>query len=281
MKKQLLQVCVLLIGLAAGGFLTHRAMGAPQSAPPPGGQTVLLARLQDLVSQLRQQRQAYYRQKALDEAEVQKAQQNRDLLQSQLNDLRTQEADLDRQLEDYREQAQTLVGQLEHKATVRSAVDQEIMTFVSEQRSQIEQGIPYQQPERSARLRAGLADANESVPASGARRLGHLWSYAQEELRLAGSSETYTERAMIEDGILPYARYFRVGQLILGYVTEDGRQAAIWLSSPPGRRWQSLSNPGQVASIREAVEILDRQQAPRFVSLPIDAAPSPSETAEP
>lgn len=281
MKKQLLQASVLLIGLAAGRFLTHRAMAAPQSTATPGDQTVLLDRLQDLVSQLRQQRQDYYRQKALDETETQEARQNRERLQAQLEDVRKQEADLDRQLEDYRAQVQGLEAQLERSATMHGAVDREIATFVSEQQSQIEAGIPYKQAERIARLRAPLADANESVPAFVASRLGHLWSYAREELRLAGSSETYTERAVIEDGVLPYARYFRVGQLILGYVTEDGRQAAIWLSSPPGRRWQSLSDPGQVASIRDAVEILNRQQAPRFVSLPIDMNPSPSENAEP
>ena len=281
MKKQLLQASVLLIGLAAGGFLTHRAMAAPQSAAPPGDHTVLLDRLQGLVSQLRQQRQAYYRQKALDEAETQKAQQNRDLLQSQLDDLRKQEADLERQLEDYRAQVQTLEAQLEQKAGVRNAVEQEIAAFVPEQQSQIKKGIPYKRQERIARLQAGLADANESAPPSVGGRLGHLWSYAQEELRLAGSSETYTERASIGDNTLPYARYFRVGQLILGYVTEDGHQAAIWRSSPQGGQWQSISEPKQIASLRDAVEILDRQQAPRFVSLPIETDSSHSETAEP
>ena len=271
----------MLIGLVAGRLLTHRATAASHSVASLDGQTHLLAQLQGLVSQLRQQRQDYYRQKALDEAQTQETREHRDLLQARVEDVREQEADLDRQLEDYRSQVQTLEAPLKQTATLRDAVAREIAAFVPEQRSRIEEGISYKRQERITRLQAGAADANESTLPSVAGPLGHLWSYAQEELRLAGSSETYTERASVGDGARPYARYFRVGQLILGYVTEDGRQAALWLSSPPGGRWQSISERRQVAQIRDAVEILDRQQAPRFVSLPIATNTSPSDTAGP
>ena len=281
MKRRLLQASVILIGLVAGGLLTHEATAASQSVANPDRQTDLLERLQGLVTQLRQRRQDYYRQKTLDEAEMQEARENRALLQARVEDLRAQEADLDRQLEDYHSQVQTLEAQLQQKATLHDAAAREIAAFVPKQRSRIEEGISYKRQERITRLQAGAADANESTLPSVAGPLGHLWSYAQEELRLAGSSETYTARASVGEGARPYARYFRVGQLILGYVTEDGRQAALWLSSPPGGRWQSISERRQVAQIRDAVEILDRQQAPRFVSLPIDMSPSRSETAEP
>jgi Protein of unknown function (DUF3450) len=281
MKKRLLLASVLFVGLFDGGFLTRRAMAASQPATVSDSQTDLLEKLQGLVTHLRQRRQDYYRQRALDETEMQTARENRTLLQTQLDNVRKQEADLDRQLEAHHAQIQTLEAQLKQKAAVQHVVAREIMTFASEQKSQVAEGIPYKRSERIARLPAGVADANESARTSVAGQLGHLWSYTQEELRLAGSPETYTDRASVGQGTLPYARYFRVGQLILGYITEDGRHAAIWLSSPQGERWQSISDPGQVAQIRNAVEILDRQQAPLFVSLPIDISPSRSETAEP
>ncbi len=281
MRKRLFLASVLFVGLLAGGLLTHRAMATSQAVATSDGQTSLLETLQGLVTQLRQRRQDYYRQKALNETEMHTARENRAFLQTQVEDLREQEADLDRQLEESRSQVQTLEVQLKQKATLQNVVSREIMTFASEQQTQIAEGIPYKQSERIARLQAGVADVNESALTSVANQLGHLWSYAQEELRLAGSSETYTERAPVGEDALPYARYFRVGQLILGYVTEDGHQAAIWLSSPQGGRWQTISDPGQVAQIRNAVEILDRQQAPRFVSLPIATNASHLDTAEP
>jgi hypothetical protein len=99
--------------------------------------------------------------------------------------------------------------------------------------------------------------------------LGHVWNYAQEEFRLSRSPETYTDRAPAKDGSTPYARYFRVGQLILGYVTEDGRQTAIWSSLLDNKGWQVITDQKQSSQIRSAVEILDRRQAPKLVILPI------------
>ena len=281
MKKRLLLTSMLLIGLVAGGLLTPPSGAATPAGTESGRQTELLEQLQGLVRQLRQRRQEYYEQKTRDEAAIQKAQENRTLLRTQLEEVRKQEADLDRQLEAYRAQVQALEAKLAPKAALENAVDREIAAFVPEQQSQIEAGIPYRQAARIARLHAGQADANEPTAASATGRLAHLWSYAQEELRLAAASETYTERAAVEDGVLPYARYFRIGQLTLGYVTEDGRQAAIWLSPSGGGRWQPLSEPGQVASLRDTVEILDRQQAPRFVSLPMDPGLAHSDAVEP
>jgi len=225
--------------------------------------------LQDLVSRLRAQRQDYYRQKAQDDAEIQQAQDNAQLLKTQLDELHKQEAPLDEQIRKYQSEIQTLDSQLALKADMRRAVEQKTAAFIAQQATRIEDGIPYRQQERLARLRAGSADANEATSLSAAGQLGHLWSYAQEELRLAGSSETYSNRASVGDDVTPYARYFRVGQLMLGYVTEDGQQTALWLPSLPGGQWQQIPDPGQAAQVRDAVEILDRRQAPGFVSLPI------------
>lgn len=264
---------VLLIGLLAGGLGVARGAAVPQGlepAAPAAGQADLLRPLQDLLSQLRTLRQDYYQQKAADDAELQQTRENRDLLRAQVADLQKQQADLDRQLAEVREQVQSLQVQRDQWKAVQEVVEHQISPLVAQERLALATTPPYRRQERLARLQTGAADM-----------LGPLWSYAQEELRLAASSETYTERATGADGTQPYARYFRVGQMILGYVTEDGRQAAIWLPSTEGGQWQTLDDPKRIASLRHAIEILDRQQAPRFVPLPIaprSATPAPMES---
>ncbi len=234
---------------------------APATQPPD-----LLRPLQGLLNQLRTLRQDYYRQKAADEVELRQARENRDLLRTQVEDLRKQETELDRQLAEAREQVQSLEAQREQWRDIQDAVDRQVAPFVVRQRSALTAVPPYHRQERLARLHSGTIDGNE--PGVG-DTLDPIWSYAQEELRLAASSETYTERAPAGDDAKPYARYFRVGQTILGYVTEDGRQAAIWLPLAESGQWQTLDAPKQIASLRSAIEILDRQQAPRLVPLPI------------
>ena len=107
-------------------------------------------------------------------------------------------------------------------------------------------------------------------------QLGRLWSYVQDELRLARSSETYTGRLQMDNGTSPHVRYFRVGQLILGYVTEDGERTGMWSALSEGKGWLHISDPKQARQVRDAVDILDRRKGPRLVTLPIAIAPATS-----
>ncbi len=100
-------------------------------------------------------------------------------------------------------------------------------------------------------------------------------------MRLAGSSETYSDRASVEGNLTPYARYFRLGQSMLGYVTEDGQQTALWTPTLDADPWQAILDPAQAAQVRSAVEILDRRQAPAFVLLPIAVTVPPAEGKTP
>jgi len=262
-------LALLLVGAVVFCLLTRQTVTASQTPAAPESKTDRLGALQDLVDRLRAQRQEYYLKKAENEARLKQHQANAALLQTQLDELDPQEAQLDEQIRAYQSEIPTLRSTLAAKAQVRRSVAQGAAAFVTEQAGQVENGIPYKQPERLARLQAGLPDANEAASLSAATQLGHLWTYAQEELRLAGSSETYSDRASVEPDVTPYARYFRVGESMLGYVTEDGEHTALWLPTLEGRQWQSISEPAQAAQVRDAVEILDRRQAPDFVLLPI------------
>lgn len=267
MRRRSAQLSAALIALAAIVLLAGQ--GIASEAGDSSDPARLMGRLRDLVRQLRERRQEYYQQKTQADAEIEAARRNRELLERQAEELREEEALLDAELASCQLQIRELEGQLSEQDVMRQAVDRAVASFVAEQVRQIEVGIPYRQQERTARVQAARIDPNVATAALVADRMGLLWSYAQEELRLAESSETYSERAVAGDATVPHARYFRVGQLLLGYVTEDGGQAAMWLDAPEGGQWQVIADPKQLAHLRDAAEVLDRRQAPRFVSLPI------------
>lgn len=262
--------CLLIIGC-----LAVAVGGAP--AQPPGDADERSAVLQQLVRELRQERLAYYEQKARDEADIKQAQEDARLLQAQINALRSQQADLDQQTVSLQAETQSLTEQLQRRDALDRMVTEEITALVPAQAQAIEKGIPYKQSERLARLQACISDPNEST-VSAAGRLSQLWTYVQQELRMARSSETYTDRAPQPDGSVPYARYLRVGQRILAYSTEDGRTTAVWLRGPQGDHWQALPD-AQEEEVTRAIEILDGRRAPTLVTLPVtvQAAKSPED----
>jgi TolA-binding protein len=269
-----LRWCIFCLGLLVFMALTGRVFAAPTAEDPnksrqTNRQKELSEQLEDLIRRLRQERAAYYMQKARLEAEIEKARENQKILDTELDDLRKQHEESDQQLQKYEAEAVNLKEQLVLKESVENVLDNRIRPFIANQQAAIENGIPYKQQERTERLEAAVGDANAPDVVSVSDKLGHIWNYAQEELRLARSSETYTARAKTDGESSPYARFFRAGQEILGYITEDGRQGAIWSSLQDDKKWMPIDDTKQAAQIRSAVEILDRRQGPRLVTLPI------------
>jgi len=273
-RKSYLQLLVWCLTLLVLIVLTDQILAESRSTDSSisrdtDKQAKLTQRLQDLIRQLRQERSAYYAQKAQHDVQIQKTLKNLKILQDELDGLHRQETELNQQLRRYEIEVEDTKGQLVLRNNLQNVIRQQIMPFILGQRVTIENGIPYKLKERVARLEAVSNVLNDPNLVSVSDQLGHVWNYAQEEFRLSRSPETYTARATAKDGSTPYARYFRVGQLILGYVTEDGRQTAIWSSSLDNKGWQMITDQKQSSQIRSAVEILDRRQAPRLVILPI------------
>jgi TolA-binding protein len=239
----------------------------PNKPQKTNQQKELSEHLEELIRQLRQERSAYYVKRAQYEAKIEKARENRKILREQLDELRRQEVESDQQLRKYETEVEDLKEQLSPRASLENVMAGQIQPFLVSQRAAIEDGIPYKQRERITRLEAAVGDPNAPDHISASDQLGRVWNYVQEELRLARSSETYTARAKTEGGSSPYARFFRVGQKILGYITEDGRLAAIWSSLRDD--WLFVTDTKQASQIRDAVEILDRRQGPKLVTLPI------------
>jgi FtsZ-binding cell division protein ZapB len=265
-------LCLTLLVLwLASGPAAEAAQ--PADANNPGQQRSqtrdLSKTLEGLIRQLRELRSDYYLRKANDEAKLQTASRNSDLLEAELEELRRQQADLDRLIQQYKSESQDLRDQLASRAALQAAVRRHSHAFHSAQKAAIENVAPYKQPDRIERLEAACQDVNDANAVSIAEQLGRIWSYVQEEMRLARSSETYSAQAPSDDGASPHARYFRVGQLILGYDTEDNRRAGMWLNLPDGKGWVSFTDPKQAAQVRDAVEILDRRQGPKLLMLPV------------
>jgi hypothetical protein len=258
----------LILVVVAGRMFAVSNVAEPNKPQETNRQKELSERLEELIRRLRQERSAYYVQKAQYEAKIERVRQNRKVLQDELNELRRQEAEADRQLRTYEAEVEDLKEQLVSRATLEDVLKEQIQPFLVDQRAAIEEGIPYKQKERIARLEAAIGDAN-APSLSVADQLGYIWNYAQEELRLARSSETYSARAKTQDESSPYARFFRIGQKILGYITEDGRLAAMWSWLPHDKDWLFITDTKQAGQIRDAVEILDRRQGPKLVILPI------------
>ena len=256
-----------ILATFAGWVIAAPQVTDPNKPQQANKQKELSERLEELIRQLRQERSAYYVQKAQYEAKIEKARENHRILREELEELRRQEAESDQQLRKYEAEVEDLQEQLDPRASLKNILAEQIQPFLVSQRAAIENGIPYKKKERIARLESAVGDANVPSSISASDQLGHVWNYAQEELRLARSSETYTARAKTQDDSSPYARFFRVGQKILGYVTEDGRLAAMWSSLK--NDWLFVTDTKQANQIRSAVEILDRRQGPKLVTLPI------------
>ncbi|MBL7154763.1 MAG: DUF3450 family protein [Phycisphaerae bacterium] len=269
---RLFVVCVGLVVLFAAG--RPAAMTAEPIDPNNAGlespqSQKLSEKLEALIRQLRELRSNYYLQKAKDDAEIEKTRRNREILESDLEDVRRQEADLDQQNQKYDSEAEALRNELVERSGLQKVVRRQLEPFVSSQRAAIADGIPYKQQDRIARLQAACEDCNDVNGVSAADQLGRFWSYVQEELRLGRSSETYTARSPGVAGASPHARYFRVGQLVLGYVTEDGGRTGIWSALPKKKGWLLISDPKQSEQVRSAVAILDRRQGPKLLMLPV------------
>lgn len=268
---------LLVLVVFAGQSFAASAGADPNEPREKNRQTELSERLEELIRQLRQERSAYYVQKTRLETQIEKARENRKLLQDEFTELRRQETESDRQLQAYKTEVDDLKKQLGSKTSLEKVLTEQVQPFLASQRTEIEKGIPFKQEERITRLEAVVGDVNTPNGILMADLLGHIWNYAQEELRLARSSETYTARVKTDDESSPYARFFRVGQKILGYITEDSRRAAMWSSLARRKDWLLVTDAGQSGQIRSAVEILDRRQGPKLVTLPVAIKPANSQ----
>ena len=157
---------LLTLGALARQTLATSAVADPNKPKDTNTQRELSHRLDELIRQLRQERSAYYVQKAQHEARIEKARENRRILQGEVEDLRRQEAETDQQIRQYEAEVKGLKNELLSRESLEDSIRDHIEPFLVSQRAAIGNGIPYKHQERIARFESADDDVNAPSPIS-------------------------------------------------------------------------------------------------------------------
>jgi hypothetical protein len=245
------------LGFALLLTLPDPARGERPLSGDPQEEGKLTEELETLVRKLREDRAAYYSRHRARKEQLDSARSAERRLEPELAELRSREGDLERTLAEAKADLEKLKKERE-KDSLRLLLIPEVEKSIREGKDWIGQGIPYRVDDRLLRL---------GDPAGGTLqdKLSRYWSFLQEEVRIARSGEALSMEVPLTRGRAKPARVFRVGHLILGYVTEDGLEAGLW----NGKEWASSSTVQEEKAVRQAVDILDRRRAPELLSLPV------------
>jgi len=213
--------------------------------------------LEGLLRKLREARQAFNTRHRSRLEELENVRGSTRRLEAELSDLRSRESEADRGLTEVRGDLAKLKAE-EAADGLRASLGPDVDRFLREGRDSIDRGIPYRVQDRRQRLGASEEGALSD-------RMSRAWSFLQEEIRIARSGEALSEEIPLGGGRAKPARVFRVGHLVMGYVTEDGLEAGLW----NGSQWTPTASPGQERSVREALDILERRRAPELIRLPL------------
>ena len=244
---------------AVMGLLLTLLLGAvpEQQEPADSADAKLQDELRATLKTLREERAAYYQRRRSRTEALDAARAPVKRLEVELSELRTRQQEADKALGEVHAELDKL--RKDEAADVFSAgLSPALEKSLREAKDFVDHGIPYRSADRGLRL---------GKPADGgpADQLSRYWSFLQEEFRVARSGEAYTAEVPLDGGRAKPARIFRVGHLILGFVTEDGLHAGLW----NGTQWVAPSSPEEEQRIREAVETLDRRRSPSLLSLPV------------
>jgi hypothetical protein len=226
----------------------------------------LTEQLWNLVRTIRQERSAYCKRQSERTQKIEETRNISKTLQSRLDELRVREEQLDEELNKIKSDIGRLKQQVKKNESMQSFLIEHLDKFVTVETVNIENRIPYRRIDRLVRLRGLDEDGKEKLVSD---ILGRVWNFSQEEIRIAGSGETFTNEISLGSDRRQNVRLFRVGHQILGYVTEDGTQTGIWLKQEEGAGWRHNLEGVGAEAVRKAVDILDRRISPEYVGLPI------------
>ena len=235
----------------------------------------LMNELQNTVTTLRKERQAYYSRKQVKNEDVQE-------LRMQIQSLKETHEGLVSEAEDIEKEMETLGGEEERiKTSISGYKDKEdelsnsIISYVGLLREQVNDGIPFRLEDRTAKLDAISNGIDTTKPMDIAEACNQLWSLCKEELRLAVTSEIYRDNIRLADGREPHAEFVRVGKVILAFMTDDGKDWGVWLkqddNGSEGATTGWVKHPSSVPShtIEKSIKILMRQHPPEIINFPI------------
>jgi len=232
-------------------------------------QSELTEELWSLVRSLRQLRSDYYEKQTQRADKIQQLRDVSQKLQVEADELRRSENQLDKSIAQIDSDIEKLQIENKKNKSIELSVAKKLDGFVLEQAEKIEKGIEYRKNDRLMRLKGITSTEQLQQEQSVGDVFGRVWSFSQEELRIARSGEAFTDLVSLDDGRLQHARVFRVGHQILGYMTEKDEQTGIWIE---GIGWEKAKN-SKAEAVKTAVRILDRRSIPAYVQLPVKIEP--------
>lgn len=276
MKRKLFveEVCFLSVIIVLSGCFWSSVTAASDSTQSsattlssidPNSQSELTEELWTLVRSLRQLRSDYYEKQSQHANKIQQLRSTSEKLQAEVEELRSRERQIDKSLSEIQSDIEMLKNENNNDQSMELSVVKRLDEFVTAQAKEVEEGIPYRKNDRLKRLKGNVRSEQPSQDQSAADVLGRIWNFSQEELRIARSGETFTDQVELSKGRLQYARLFRVGHQILGYATEEDEQVGIWID---GAGWKKAEKTA-ADSVKEAIEILDRTNVPKYVQIPV------------
>lgn len=249
----------LRVTVLAGAALFTTAVFADG---PSEDLATLAKELETVLSRLREVRAASYARQRTRADEIERARLPLRYLEGEIATLKAQASEVDRELEAVRSETARLEAEEKASAAARAALEAALAPAVENARARADAAWPYRREDRAARLAPALDPAR---PISD--RFAGYWAHILEELRIARSGETFNADVSVDANRVKPARLFRVGHLVLGFLTEDGLHSGLWKDG----RWELSQDDEQKERIRAAIEILDRRRGPELLPLPIEA----------
>jgi len=222
-----------------------------------------------LIRTLREERTAFYERQTKCSNKIDETRNTIKILQQKHDELKTKQDYLDQEVARIQRKIASMQKDASQEKEACLILNRQIDNFVSTAAERIRTAIPYEKGKRISRLpersQAETLVASDAIFDDFAR----IWSFAEEEFRIATSGETFTSQITLDNETMPYARLFRFGHQILGFVAEEGSGAGLWQSGEPGKQWLNMTSYSEMKPIVEAMNILDKNVVPALVQLPV------------
>lgn len=266
-------LCLFLVLLifAPCQTLLIAAMPDPnqEDSPSLSPEAKLLQEFHAVVQTLREERTAFYEKQRQIENHIEQRRNDLASLESQVAQLRADEQQVDQDLIRVEQDVKQLEIELHTNKENQARLQKNMDEWIRKELQAVDEGIPFRRKERRERLVPTEQVTPEPESMNPADTLGRIWIFFQEEMRIARSGEIFTKQIDIGNNRVKYAQIFRVGHQLLGYLTEDGEQTGSWIDHNGRKQWQHNLKKNDARTVQTAVEILDRRQKPKLISLPI------------
>jgi len=236
---------------------------------PPATKSLASNQLWELIRTLREERMAFYERQTKCSEKIDETRNTVQILQQKLEELKTRQDNLDKKIAEIQQKIESMQKDAGNDDAACLVLNQQIDNFVGTAVERIRTAIPYEKEKRISHLPKRSPTKTPGPYAAIADDFSQIWSFAEEELRIATSGETFTSQITLDNGTRPYARLFRVGHQILGFVAEEGSGVGLWDSGEPDKQWLNMTSYSEMEPIVQAINILDKNVVPALIQLPV------------